>query len=224
MSAASGLGGSERSRLCFDREWGWPLVRQRNLRRVRVFQKISPPPERCCSLTGFGRAVYVRVEDAWSLIEKSGIRAVHSAAFARPDEADLVDELRKQGHALLSLVAEIDGDIVGHIVFSRMWVEAPGGRVSAVALAPVAVLPDHQRTGVGSLLIRHGLELLGSFGEKIVIVLGDPSYYHRFGFSSEKAKVFTSPFPPEAFMVTELSPGALDGVRGAAVYPPPFGL
>ena len=98
------------------------------------------------------------------------------------------------------------------------------GLVSAVALAPLAVHPDHQRKRIGGLLVQHGLELLRGRGEKIVIVVGHPDYYPRFGFSREKARSLESPFPAEAFMAIELSTGALDGVRGTVVYPTAFGI
>lgn len=116
------------------------------------------------------------------------IRSINEAAFGRPDEADLVDGLRSEGAVLLSLVAEVERQIVGHVLFSRMSIETSGGPVPAAALAPVAVLPDHQRRGIGEQLIRHGLDLLRARGERIVIVLGHPGYYPRFGFSSQKAR------------------------------------
>jgi putative acetyltransferase len=97
-------------------------------------------------------------------------------------------------------------------------------RSGAVALAPVAVLPERQRKGIGSLLIRHGLELLRARGESIVIVLGHPGYYPRFGFSTDAAGSLESSFPREAFMAMELRPGALDRIRGSVVYPPAFGI
>jgi len=91
-------------------------------------------------------------------------------------------------------------------------------------LAPVAVLPEHQRRGVGGRLIRYGLELLRARGEKITLVVGHPDYYPRFGFSTQKARSLESPFPAEAFMAIELSAGALDGVQGSVVYPAAFGI
>jgi putative acetyltransferase len=169
-------------------------------------------------------AVRIRIENTGSVDEHAAIRAVNAAAFGRSDEADLVDRLRAGGHALISLVAVFEGGIVGHIMFSRMWISTSPGLISAVALAPVAVLPEHQRKGIGSLLIRHGLELLRDRGEAVVIVVGHPEYYPRFGFSPDKAKALESPFPAEAFMAMELSAGALDGVRGSVVYPPVFGI
>lgn len=166
----------------------------------------------------------IRLENRESLDDRSEIRAIIEAAFGGPEEADLVDQLRGSEHLLISLVAEVDGSLVGHILFSRMWIDTSTGLVSAVALAPVAVRPDRQREGTGSRLIQHGLGLLRDRGERIVIVVGHPDYYPRFGFSREKAKFLHSPFPPEVFMAMELSPGALDGIRGSVVYPAAFGI
>lgn len=156
--------------------------------------------------------------------ELSAIRSVNEAAFGQQDEADLVDNLRADNVVLLSLVAEVDRSIVGHILFSRMSIETAGGSIPAAALAPVAVLPEHQRQGIGERLVRAGLNALREQGERIVIVVGHPDYYPRFGFSTEKARVLESPFPAEAFMAIELSPGALDGVHGKVRYPSAFGL
>jgi putative acetyltransferase len=156
--------------------------------------------------------------------EQASIRAVNEAAFGGSEEADLVDKLRGSEHALVSLVAELNGSIVGYVMFSRMWIRTSAERVPAVALAPVAVLPQHQRNGIGSRLIRHGLELLRSRGEAIVIVVGHPGYYPRFGFSTDRAKSLGSPFPAEAFTAMDLRLGALDGIEGSVAYPPAFGL
>jgi putative acetyltransferase len=125
---------------------------------------------------------------------------------------------------LLSAVAESDRRVVGHILFSRMWIDAPAGLIPAAALAPVAVSPPHQRQGIGGELIRYGLDVLRGAGERIVIVLGHPEYYPRFGFSSELARPLESPFPREAYMALELVSGALDGIRGRVVYAQAFGL
>jgi len=156
--------------------------------------------------------------------DHAAIRAVTEAAFGRPDEADLVDNLRRESAVLRSLVAEMGGQVVGHILFTRMWIDHTGGSTAAVALAPMAVLPALQRQGVGAQLIRAGLDSLRAHGERIVIVLGHPDYYPRFGFSVEKARCLASPFPPEAFMALELNPGALTDVRGTVRYPAAFGL
>lgn len=166
----------------------------------------------------------VRCEHTEDAQERSVVRSINKAAFGRPDEADLIDSLRTEGAVLLSLVAEVERRIVGHILFSRMSIETSSGPVSAAALGPMAVLPDYQRRGIGERLIRHGLDLLRGRDERIVIVLGHPDYYPRFGFSSEKARSLESPFPPHAFMAMELSPGALDGIRGKVRYAAAFGL
>jgi putative acetyltransferase len=154
--------------------------------------------------------------------ERGAVRSLNEAAFGRQDEADLVDRLRDEGAVLASFVAELEKRIVGHILFSRMLIETASGPISAVALAPMAVLPEHQRRGVGGQLIRHGLDWLRQRGEHVVIVLGHPDYYSRFGFSSDRARSLASPFPPEAFMALELLPGALDGIRGSVRYPDAF--
>jgi putative acetyltransferase len=152
------------------------------------------------------------------------IRSVNEAAFGRPDEADLVDTLRAAGPILLSLVKEVEGEIVGHILFSRMKIETASGSIPAVSLAPVAVKPQYQRRGIGEHLIRDGIDLLRERGEQIVIVLGHPKYYTKFGFSIAKARTLKSPFPPEAYMAIELTAGSLEGVSGKVKYPEAFGI
>jgi putative acetyltransferase len=156
--------------------------------------------------------------------ERGAVRSLNEAAFGRPDEADLVDRLRNEGAVLASFVAESEERIIGHILFSRMSIETASGSMSAVALAPMAVWPGQQRRGVGGRLIRHGLDWLRGQGEHVVLVLGHPDYYPRFGFSSDRARSLASPFPTEAFMALELLPGALDGIRGRVRYPDAFGL
>lgn len=164
----------------------------------------------------------VRSENANSE-ELAAIHAVNVAAFGREDEAELVDRLRQDGDVLASLVAVLDRHIAGHILFSRMSIETAAGSVPAVALAPMAVLPDYQRRGIGGRLIQEGLDLLREQGERIVIVLGHPEYYPRFGFSSDKARSLESPFPRDAYFALDLEPGALDDVRGKVKYPAAFG-
>jgi len=171
--------------------------------------------------TGTGSPVLIRDQQPG---DREQVRKVNEAAFGRSDEADLIDRLFAEGAVLLSLVAEVDGQIVGHILFSRMTVETDQGPVAAVSLAPMAVLPEQQGHQIGSELVRRGLAQLRDQGERIVIVLGHKHYYPRFGFSSEMARHLASPFPPEAFMALELCDGALTGVRGAVRYPAAFGL
>ncbi len=122
---------------------------------------------------------------------------------------------------LASLVAESEHRVVGHILFSRIWIEA----VPAVALAPVAVLPEYQRRGIGGTLITGGIDSMRTRGEHIILVLGHPEYYERFGFAAETARAISkAPFRPDAFMAMELSPGALANIRGKVRYPAAFGL
>jgi putative acetyltransferase len=154
--------------------------------------------------------------------DRAMIRRVNEAAFGAIEEADLVEALHAEGSVLLSYVADRNGEIVGHILFSRMWIDAPTASIAAVALAPMAVLPECQRQGIGTSLIPHGLNALRNQGERIVIVVGHSTYYPRFGFSASLARSLASPFPPEAFMALELRRGALDGVSGRVRYPRAF--
>jgi len=162
----------------------------------------------------------IRRED---LRDVPAIRSINEDAFGRPDEAGLIERLRSEGVVLASLIAEMQDRTVGHILFSRMWIDTMAGAVPAVALAPMAVLVEYQRQGIGQQLVQHGLDLLRGQREQIVIVLGHPDYYPRFGFSVEKARCLESPFPPEAFMAMELVPGALAGIQGKVRYPNVFG-
>ena len=152
------------------------------------------------------------------------IHRVNEAAFGSLEEANLVDALRAEGNVLLSLVADRDGQVVGHILFSRMWIDTALGEIEAVALAPMAVLPEYQRQGIGRRLVPYGLDALQGHGERIVIVVGHPEYYPHFGFSTALTRSLESPFSPEAFMALELRPGALDGVRGRVRYARAFGM
>lgn len=152
------------------------------------------------------------------------IRHVNEAAFSGAAEAGIVEALRTEDAVLLSVVAESAGTVVGHILFSRMSIVTPSASIPAVALAPLAVRPSHQRQGIGGKLVRHGLSRLHEMGERIVIVVGHPAYYPRFGFSTALARSLQSPFKSEVFMALELSPGALTGVHGHVKYPAAFGL
>ncbi|MGE0214103.1 MAG: GNAT family N-acetyltransferase [Parvibaculaceae bacterium] len=146
------------------------------------------------------------------------VRALTVAAFVGMQEADLVEALRASGDAVLSLVAEERGAILGHVLFSRLVAPA-----ASLALAPVSVHPDRQRQGIGSRLIVSGLEQVRQGGWDAVFVLGEPAYYGRFGFSKDMAAGFATAYPRDYFMGLELRPGILSGLRGEVVYPAPFG-
>jgi len=156
--------------------------------------------------------------------DHAAIREVNRLAFGGGDEARLVAALRAGGYVRVSLVAEEGGRVVGHILFGDLPIVTAVGTVEALALAPLAVLPSHQRRGIGSLLVREGLRACREAGHRIVVVLGHPEYYPRFGFSAGLAWRLKSPFSGPAFMAAELVPGALEGVGGEVRYPPPFGL
>jgi len=142
-----------------------------------------------------------------SRADHAAIFEVEAAAFGRTDEAQIVEGVRAEGAALVELVAEEGGEVVGHVLFSRMTV-TPGRLIAG--LAPVAVRPDRQRRGVGEALCRAGVEALRAMGAEAVVVLGHPDYYPRFGFSAEAARSITSPYAGNpAFMALELKPGAL---------------
>jgi putative acetyltransferase len=165
--------------------------------------------------------VTVRAETPADL---EAIREVNRRAFGQEDEARLVDALRDGGYARLSLVAEEGGRVVGHILFSDLPIVTPMGTLHALALAPLAVLPDQQRQGIGSRLVREGLQACAEAGHRVVVVLGHPDFYPRFGFSARLAERLQAPFSGPSFMALELVPGALAGVSGQVRYPPPFGL
>ncbi len=142
-------------------------------------------------------------------------------AFESDEEARLVEKLRRTEGAI-SLVAEIEGRVVGHIVFSRVTLEGEKGNFAG--LAPMAVLPEFQRTGVGKQLIKTGIESCAASGFTAIFVLGHSDYYPKFGFRIAAEKGFSTiyPAPEEAFMVLELVPGSLTGKAGLIEYHPCF--
>lgn len=157
--------------------------------------------------------------------DREAIFRVTAAAFGQEAEARLVDRLRDEWFARVSLAAESQGAVVGHILFSEVQVMTIGGSLPALSLAPVSVLPEFQRRGIGAALVREGLAECRRQAGRIVVVLGHPEYYPRFGFSAELARRLGSPFgSTPAWMAMELTPGALEGVRGFVRYPPPFGV
>jgi putative acetyltransferase len=149
----------------------------------------------------------------------AAIRAAEEAAFARPDEAGLVDALRSAGDAVFSLVAVDGGRVVGHVMFSKM--SAP---FRALGLGPVAVLPERQRTGIGSQLIREGLARAVAEDWKGGFVLGDPAYYGRFGFDADKASGFRSPYSEPYLMALALGADDLPTRSGSIEFAPAFSV
>lgn len=153
--------------------------------------------------------------------DAAAVRRVVELAFGRADEAALVDALSARGKVTLSLVAEEDGCVVGHVLFSPVTIET----VVGVGLAPLAVLPEFQRRGIGAELVRRGLAECRAAGHECAVVLGEPEYYRRFGFETAARHGVRCEFdaPEEAFMIVALLPGALAGLGGVARYQPEFG-
>jgi putative acetyltransferase len=150
--------------------------------------------------------------------DAAAVRTVNLAAFDGPFEAELVDRLRSDGEVVVSLVAEQDGVVAGHILFCRVRI----GETEAVSLSPMAVLPAWQRRGIGSALVRRGLELCRERGERIAVVLGHADYYPRFGFSADKALPLEGWAPGGVWMARELTSGSLTGLSGKVLYPKAF--
>jgi putative acetyltransferase len=156
--------------------------------------------------------------------DRAGVRLVNERAFGRAVEAALVDALRDAAGPRISLVAVDEGRVVGHIVFIPVSIVSEGGDSPALALGVLSVLPERQRQGIGSQLVRRGLEECKQLGHDVVVVVGHPDFYPRFGFLPAGAKGLRCQYevPDEAFMVAELTPGALAGRRGTIKYPPEF--
>jgi len=156
--------------------------------------------------------------------DHDAVRRVNELAFGQPDEAALVDTLRDTAQPQLSLVAVADGQVVGHIFFSPVSIESGDSAFTAVALGPMAVLPEFQRRGIGSEMVGRGLAECLRLGYPVVVVIGHPEFYPRFGFSPAGAKGLRCEYevPDEVFMVAELTPGALQGRGGLVKYRPEF--
>jgi putative acetyltransferase len=152
-----------------------------------------------------------------------GIAVLTRAAFGGDYEVLLIEELRRAGHVIISLVAIEQDSVVGHILFSELDVEVQGRSVKTAALAPVAVRPERQREGIGSKLVETGVQVLRDRDYEAVIVLGHPNYYPRFGFSAITESL-VAPFHGKAFMGLELVPGSLSGRVGSVKYPEAFGV
>lgn len=156
--------------------------------------------------------------------DAAGVRAVVEAAFPTPAEARLVDLLRARRKTVVSLVAEADGCIVGLVLFSPVTIDAPSGVVATgLGLAPVAVHPGRQRKGIGRRLIERGLAACRRVNQPFVVVLGDPSYYQRFGFRPARLWGIANEYRAEdEFMVIELRPGGIPAGGGLAKYTAEF--
>lgn len=160
--------------------------------------------------------MHIRAEEEQ---DRADIQAVNESAFERSAEAHLVAALREQARPVVSLVAEHGGAIVGHIMFSPV-VLTGHPELKIMGLAPMAVAREHQRKGIGSALVRAGLEPCKKLGFGAVVVLGHPEYYPRFGFSPSARFGIGCEYdvPEEAFMVVELQTGFLYGASGKVKY------
>lgn len=149
------------------------------------------------------------------------IRELNRLAFGRDDEADLVDRLREDGDVLASLTALEAGRVVGHVLFSRLPIERMGVEIEAAALAPIAVHPEHQGRGIGSMLIMRGTTILRKRDVAAIVVVGDPGFYERFGFRADLAAELQAPYQGDSLLAVELTEGALSG-GGKVRYPAAF--
>ena len=166
-------------------------------------------------LSSVTMAVLIRAE---AEADHRAVHALNTSAFGGPGEARLVDALRVQAQPLVSLVAEENGAVVGHIMFTP--VSLPGYPELIMGLAPMAVIPARQRTGIGTALVRAGLKRCKQLGAAAVVVLGHPGFYPSFGFSPGARFGIACEYdvPQEAFMAMELRPGALRGATGTVKY------
>ena len=157
--------------------------------------------------------------------DTTAITRINAEAFAGPAEARLIETLRQNEKITFSLVALVNEQLVGHILFSPMQIISPESKTQKVTgLGPMAVLPEYQQQGIGTVLCQKGLTMCREAGDHAVLVLGHPTYYPRFGFQPASLYHITCAYdvPADAFMVLELQEGALDGVTGVAHYQPEF--
>lgn len=158
--------------------------------------------------------------------DAASVRVVNERAFNQLDEANLVEALHKVAVGLISLVAVLDNQIVGHILFSPASIQGASGDFNVIGLAPMAVLPEFQNRGIGSQLVQAGLAECRRQGHQVAIVLGHPNFYPRFGFVPARPRGITCEYDvsDDTFMVAELEPGALTGCTGLAKYHPAFAM
>ncbi|MCK4578320.1 MAG: N-acetyltransferase [Candidatus Marinimicrobia bacterium] len=158
---------------------------------------------------------------------QADLKAIHEInlqAFEQSSEGDIVDALRVAGALTMSLVALSNNQIVGHITFSPVTIESKPGSFIALGLGPMAVLPEYQNKGIGSQLVETGLKDCLSLGHEIVVVVGHPKYYPRFGFIPAGPLGIECEYevPENAFMLLELNAGALAGRTGMVKFHPAF--
>jgi putative acetyltransferase len=183
---------------------------------TRVGTDLSARPAR----TARGDSVIViRAERAEDI---AAVRRANDRAFGRPEEGAVVDLLRDACPDAVSLVADESGEILGHVLFSPVLVTREGKVIrEGMGLAPLAVVPERQRQGIGSMLVRAGIDAMRERSGPFVIVLGHPSYYPRFGFMRASTRALVSQWngtPDEAFMLLVLDECAMAGVSGVASY------
>lgn len=151
------------------------------------------------------------------------ITTIHQAAFQGEGEGRLVELLRKTGKAEISLVAEVSGQVIGHLLFSPVTIASADHRLRGLGLAPVGVLPAYQKQGAGTGMIQLGLKMANLRGYDTCVVLGDPAYYQRFGFQTAALFGLENEYGAhEEFMALELRRGCLRGVAGVVQYAPEF--
>lgn len=179
-------------------------------RTQRLFEaKLEPPPS---------GAVLLRGEDHG---DQAQIRDLLEASFPGTGEALLVDRLRSDGNIVLSLIAEDGGIIAGYVAFSRLFVEGDGKPFSAVALAPLAVYEEYQQQGIATQLIRESHACLAAIGETLSVVVGEPDYYGRFGYSNKRAERFACEYQSPFLMALSFGHAPSEG---RLVYPTAFSL
>lgn len=157
--------------------------------------------------------------------DEAAIRLVNDLAFAQFDESRIVDAVRASGKVAVSLVATDGREVIGHVLFTPVALDDSRHRGLIVGLGPIAVAPKHQRSGVGSFLIRAGLAECAARGAVAGVVVGHPSYYPRFGFQPASRFGLRCEYdvPDDVFMALELVPGSLSQVAGMVRYAPEFG-